>query len=448
MDVDLEQLLDIEQSAFEQRLALEFQQLSLALEASSSSDLLRSNLDDMLSEVVFDHKLFVKVCNLEAHFVNKKREHIEFFGGNLTGVEVVRFTSADRDKLFHDVLGVDENDLRDRLYALRDAHGRHVINQEWQVTKDVFNIACLWLIHGFIRSSSLDAKLRYEAQIRLGCYLYYKFLTSLLAHYFKYPADRQVAQATYESLTLKFALKQFGSWWQTIRDLSEKTLGSESPYRRDLERMDDDARVLYIIANLQGRIRDMLKNIYKEFLRVHSSGQKIVSTSALVESDGEMVLRDNTKNPGVYARYLKSIIADKNTFIRPELMDVIASVMHTLSRRLLQQSLEWTSDNYLSQQSRQIEEAVDIVLEHAIEYMSLNRTVQRADLANLIDKLRGAYMSSRSTDPKLILARQAIGELVKSATGSRNESMVATVRTSWMLYVVSRAFSMHFYATR
>lgn len=409
---------------------------------------IRELLDEILTDVVFDHALYAKVCSLEAQFVNKKQEHIEFFGGNLTGVEVVRFTASDRDRLFHEVLQVDEQDLRERVYALRDDHGAPLINQEWVVTSDIFNIASIWLIHGFTKSKILDEKQRHEACIRVGCYLYYKFLTSLMGHYFKYPADRQVAQATYESLSLKYALKQFGSWGETIRDLSEKTLGKESPYRHTLETMDDDQRVIRVVGDLQGRIRDMLKNIYAEFLRVHQSGHKIISTSSLVESDGEMILKDNTKNPGVYARYLKSIIADKNTFIRPELMEVITSVMHTLSPRLLLQTLEWTSDNYMRNKDNRIEQAVDIVLEHAIEYMSINRTVARADLAGMIDKLRGAYMSSRSTDSKLLEARIVIGDLVREATGSRNESMIATVRTSWMLYVTSRALAMSFYATR
>lgn len=402
-------------------------------------------LDEYFVDVKFDHALYAQVCNMEAQFVNKKQEHIEFFGGNLTGVEVVRFTPSDRDRLFHEVLRCDENELREKLYALQDEHGKPLINQDWAVVSDVFNVACVWLIHGFASSKILNEAQRHEACVRVGCYLFYKFLTSLLAHYFKYPADRETAQATYEALSFKYALKQFGSWGETIRDLSEKAVGKESIHRAVVEQMDDDARIIRMIGDLQGRIRDMLKNIYAEFLRAHQSGNRIVSTSSLVESDGELILKDNLRTPGVYTRYLKSIVSDRNTFIRPELVDVIASVMHTLAPRLLLQTLEWTSENYLKARDSRIEQAIDIVLEHAIEYMAINRTVARTNIAGMIDKLRGAYMSSRSTDHKLLEARQLIGELVREATGSRNDSMVATVRTSWMLYVVARSYSMRYY---
>jgi hypothetical protein len=406
---------------------------------------IRDLYDELFVEVSFDHTLYAKVCNTEAQFVNKKQEHIEFFGGNLTGVEVVRFTQSDRDKLFHDLLHCDENELKERVYALKTDQDKPLINQEWVVTSDVFNISCIWLIHRFDRSTILSERERHEAKVRVASYLFYKFLTSLLVHYFKFPADRDTAQATYEMLSYKYALKQFGSWGETIRDLAEKAVNKESIYSSVVEKMDDDERVVRMIGDLQGRIRDMLKNIYATFLKAHQGGHRISTTSALVESDGEMILKDHLKSPGVYARYLKGIVSDRNTFIRPELLDVISSVMHTLTPRLLLQTLEWTSDNYMKVSDGRIEKAIDIVLEHAIEYMQINRTMVRTDLAGMIDKLRGAYMSSRSSDLKLLEARQLIAGLVKEATHTRNESMIATVRTAWMLYIVSRAYTLRYY---
>lgn len=409
---------------------------------------LRDLFEAMLPDVVFDHKLYAKVCEMESRFVNKKQEHIEFFGGNLTGVEVVRFTDSERDFLFHDVLGCDEMDLQGPIFALKDTHGKPVINQDWARASDVFNLASIWLIHGFHKSTILNEAQRHEAKVRIACYLIYKFLTSLMQHYFKFPADRETAQAAYAALSYKYALKQFGSWGETIRDLSDKAVAKDSVYRYVIEKMDDDVKVVNCIQDLQGRIRDMLKNIYSELVKAAEQGNKIVSASSLVESDGELILRDNAKSPGMYARYLKGIISDQNTFIQSELVDVITSVMHTLSPRLLMKTLIWTSENYLTSKDGKIEKAVDIVLEHAIEYMATNRTVATSDIAGMIDKLRGAYMSSRSTDHKLLEARVLIGQIVKDATGSRNESMIATVRTAFMLYVTARAHAMRFYASR
>jgi len=409
---------------------------------------IRGVFETICSDVHFDHALFKKVCDMEAHFVNKREEHIAFFGGAVTGVQVVRFTDADRDVLFDNILNANDAELETALYALKDHTGKAVINPDWQVSSEIFNIACVWIMHGFKTSHQLSDIEKHEAQVRVCCYLYYKYLTSLLFKYFKFPADPEIAQATYAQLTYKFILKQLGSWGATIRYMAEAAVAKDGIHAKTLDKMDDDTAVLYMVTNLQGNIRDALKNIYAEFIRVYNSGARIVSTSALVESDGEMVLKESSKNPGVYAKYLKTIINDRNSFIRQELMDVVSHVMHTLAPRMLTQTLVWISDNYQNAKNRDVDVAVDIVLEHALEYMSTHRELMHADLATLVDRLRGAYMSSRSSDDKLLQARSLVDGLVKAATGSKNDTTVGAVRTGVMVYIVLRAYSRNHYTNQ
>ena len=385
---------------------------------------------------------------MEARFVNKREEHIAFFGGAVTGVQIVRFTDADRDLLFTDILEINDDELENALYSLVDHSGKPVIRQDWIVSSDIFNIASVYLMHGFRTSHLLDDDKKHEAQIRVCSYLIYKYLTSLLYKYFKFPADPEIAQAAYAQLSYKFILKQLGSWGATIRYMAENIVAKDSIHHTTLDKMDDDTAVLYVVTNIQGNVRDMLKNIYAEFARVHSSGIRITSSSSLIESDGEMILKESTKNPGVYAKYLKTIISDKNTFIRQELVDVICNIMHTLSPRMLMQTLVWISDNYQNTKNKSIDTAIDIVMEHALEYSQTHRELLRNDLPNLIDRLRGAYMSSRSTDEKLLEARRLVDKIVKEATGTSNDTAIAAVRTGAMLYCVSRAYARQHYASQ
>lgn len=395
-----------------------------------------------------DHALYHHICDMEARFVNKKQEHIEFFGGTLTGVHVVRFTDTDRDRIFSEILNTDEGDLETAVYSIPFIKGKQGVNRSWMISSDIFNISCVYLLHAIEHGTSLDENQKHEAKIRVCSYLFYKFLTSLLYQYFKYPADPEVAQATYANLTNKFALKQFGNWHSTIRDLAEKAVDPKGIHEECIKNLEDE-RVIYFLNDTQGRIRDMLKNIYSVFDRLNREGVRITSSSSLQESeDGEMILKENTKSPGVYARYLKTIISDRNSFIKQELVDVIVSIMHTMSPRLLMQTLEWTSENYQKVKNGEIDQAVDIVMEHAIDYLSGDRSSNRNHLLTLVDKLRGAYMSSRSTDEKLLKARDLIERIVKNATHSRNDSGIAAVRTAWMLYIVLRAYSKNHYSSR
>jgi hypothetical protein len=80
--------------------------------------------------------------------------------------------------------------------------------------------------------------------------------------------------------------------------------------------------------------------------QVRLSGGKINSVSAVVGVDGEEILRDKTKGPQVYTNYLKSIVADKNSFIRDELLLLITKIMPAATQKHLTSSLEFLSDNY------------------------------------------------------------------------------------------------------
>lgn len=394
------------------------------------------------SDLVFDKKLYAIACNLQETFVSRDRQHIEFFGGPLTGVHKVRFIDSDRDKLFDMLLAADEYVIKDDLYALRDEHGKAIINQNFLVSSDVFNLSCAWIMHRFSTTQDLDEDQAEDAKIRIGMYLIYKFLTSLLSHYFQYPADQAVARAAYDSLSLKFLLKQNGNWGTTIRTLVTNLVGKDGLYYEFLKRFDNDKDIINMINDIQGRIRDMLKNITAVFYEVKSDNSKVSVSAVFQEIEGEVFLKEKTQSIGDYTKYIKRIISDENGFIKQELIDVVYNLMPTVNQRTLHQALSWSSRNYHGHHhTREIDLCIDLVMEHAIEHLSGNRTGLLKDVGNALTSLRGTYMSSRSTDIRLHRTREEVERLMKQATGVTNQNTLAALRTSWMLYIVVRAFS-------
>ena len=228
--------------------------------------------------------------------------------------------------------------------------------------------------------------------------------------------------------------------------MAQGLVGPDSIHLKTIDKMDDDYAIVKMLNDIQSRVKDMLKNIYKVFMEIHLHGGRIKSNTSFHEVEGEFELKDQTKSLGLYTQYLKRILTDQPSFIKDDLVDVVSNMMHTMAPRLLYQSLAWTSDNYKGNHDGMINGAIDLVMEHAIEYLSANRDVARTDIAHVLDKLRGAYMSSRSADTKLIKARLDVEELIRHATGSKNDNAVAAVRTAWMLYIVARAYTMRFYA--
>lgn len=399
--------------------------------------------DENCSHLKFDNKLAKKFSDYQIAFVNKNEDSMTFFGGNLIGVQVVRFTNQDKEKWFTDILEIDDILLEEKLIELPG------INQNFHISSDLFNLSAVWLIHRFMNSPLLHDKQKEQVLLDIALALNYKYLTSILYWWFKYPADPQVAAATYAQLSYKFAIKQYGSWYATLVARCNDFLDEKSIHYQVLKKFNDDGKIVYMLNDTQGRIKDLLKNYCSEFYKVKEQGLKIKSTSSLtLDNDGEQIVRDKTKNLLGYTRYMHSIITDKDSFIKSDLIDVIANVIHTMPPKLLVASLEYCSNNYRHVGASEIEELIDLTITHSFSYLNNNRNLLKDtnDLAALISKLRGVYMSSRSNEPDLILMRKKAEHIVKSATKIKNDNVIASVRTSLLLYLVLRSFCKNYYS--
>ena len=403
---------------------------------------IKTTFEEECHDLVIDTKLAKRIAQFQANFRTKNEDHIAFFGGKLIGVHVVRFMDSDSDEWFQDVLGgVDDQMLKERLIALPD------VNEKFHVSSDTFNLSCAWLLHA-LWSSHLDEETKSEAMVNVALILQYKFITSLLYHYFKWPADKAVAEATYAHLSYKFLIKNFDSWYSLLRFFSERLVAKDALHRRAIQQMDRDDDVVRMVNDIQSRIRDMIKNIYKEFMNVHKQGIKIHSSSAVVEFDGEEVLRDRTHGLQNYTRYIQSIVPDKGSFIRQELVAIIEKLMDSMNPRLFNECLEWMSANYQRQGAGIIEELLDDTLLHSFTYLQANTTLVRSthDLPGILSKLRGTYTSSRSTDPILLGLRSKAEKVAKLATNNKNSNTLAALRTGLLLYICLRTYTMHYYS--
>jgi hypothetical protein len=400
--------------------------------------------DDECAKLEIGPKLVKRLNAYQEGFVNKNEEHIQFFGGKLLGVQVVRFTEWDKDKWFNEILEVVEEPLADRLLALP------TINAEFHVSSNTMNLSCVWLAHAIFISKNLSDQEKHAAMIDIFLVLQYKYLTSRLTRHFQYPADPATAEATYAQLSYKFDIKVYGNWHATLRARAEAIIAKTSIHYHTIATLDDDFKVVYMLNDTQGRIRDMLKVMYNVFINVHNNKIRISTTSAVVEHDGVAMLKDKTQNLLAYGRYINSIITDKNSFIREELMSIVENLMHTMSPKLFRETLIWMSSNYRQNGAGLIEEVLNETLIHSFDYLSHNRDLVRnvSDIGGLLSKLRGVYMSSRSTDPVLFSLRGKAEKIVKQATRKDNVSIIASVRTGVLLYIVLRAMTMKHYTAQ
>lgn len=427
-----------------------FDDFLYGIESYQNNKNIRDVFDEVCVNFEINKKFVEELHRYRVAFANKNEDHIAFFGGNLLGTHVVRFTTTDSNHWFSYILNVDDIDLEERLHRLPSIDSkRRGDGKLFVVSSDVFNLSCVWLCHAIFRAPGLSNEVKQEAMVDVLLVLQYKFITSLLFRYFRYPADVNVATAAYNELSMKYDIKRYGSWGALLRARAENALSLAGIHRKTIERMDNDDKVAYVLTDIQSRIRDTIKNIFDVMSRIAKSGSNISSTSTIGNIEGEDILKEKKNSFAEYTNYINQIIHDKQSFMKVDLMEAIKRMLPTMQPRLFIQTLEWLSDNYVPSTIKEMQTYLNDVLVHSFEYLVESGSNLRGsiDLPELLIRLRGVYTSSRGEDPKLLYLRSTTEEYVTLATRNRNRNIISAIRTGVLLYIVARAITRHHYSS-
>lgn len=397
-------------------------------------------LDTNCTHLRFDIQLLKKINAYATAFRNRNEDHAAFFGGNLMGVHPVRFRNSDLNEWYDDILGIDDIYVRSQILKLP------TVKPEWVRGTDVMNLSCCWITHR-IFNSDLSPEQKHQGMLDTLLVLHYKYITSLMAHYFPFPADKSVALATYAALSKKYALKVHGSWNAMLIAKCEEIISKRSIHAMTIAKFNDDGDVQYMITDTQVRTRSIVKKMRAVFETVRQQDARIHSTRMTsIDVEGQQVLKDLSRNYSPYKRYIHHIVTEEKLWIKPELVQIIGSAMHTMPQDMLTDTLKYVSKHY-GRDKVNIADLLDEIIMHAVEYLVEEQSsfLRTNDLATMVTRLRANYMSSRSSDPSLLKIREETEILVRASIRSKNPSVIASVRTGFALYVVLLAFSMKHY---
>lgn len=403
-------------------------------------------LKDIFENECPDFEVNKELCkNIEQillSYINRNPDHAAFFGGNLLGVQTVKFLPSDVDKWFEKILDCDEGTLQDLIYTADN------VNREFEVSSNAFNVSCLWVCHK-VATPGLDKNLMRDTLVNILIYLQIKFVTGRLYRMFPYPADRAIAEATYASLTNKFAIKEHGTWYNFLKYRAMETISPTARTWRTIIGFNDNYEVVISLNSIQGQVRSMMKFYRRAMESVRVVGGKIISqSSTVVGHDGEEILRDRVNSVQKYLQYLKSVTTDRTSFIRQELVDVVCKIMPSAQQRYVISALEHISANFYKNDHSEYERIFELLLVHSFDYLNNNRSSVRHkdDLGAMLIRLRGAYTSARSSDADLMDLRQTFEKLIRPAIDSKTPAVLASVRTAVMLYLLARAYTMGHYS--
>jgi hypothetical protein len=215
-----------------------------------------------------------------------------------------------------------------------------------------------------------------------------------------------------------------------------------------LKSFNDDEKIIYLLNDSQGRLRDMMKNIYREFLKVKESGITYSKTSQvqLDEENGDS-FKDKTKGLENYKNYLFKIIDNPNDLIKDELINIILEIVPAITKIQLVKTLQYIHKEHNDQSKSYINHYLDLIIVYTYNAMIHDYSVMNSmkELPMFLSTLKGYYQSSKSREPELLELRDLGNKLVKDSTDIKTRITVTSLRTANFLYLILRTFTKHHY---
>lgn len=366
--------------------------------------------------------------------------YMEFFGSPYLGLQKVTFTTADRNEWFSDIFDVDEEELKENLHACK------LVNSEWSVVGDAFNLTIPYLLYR-VYHSKLDGKVKHQAMIDILCMYHYKCLTSIIHNDYPFQARRDIVLETYNRLSLKYDIKRYKSWRALIEARSEWILDPKTGIHAKsgaFTRMDDDKAIIYMVGDIQNRLRRAINDINKVFheVKTHTNIAKVDSSK--INLGDELSIKSVTKEVTQYSLYLDRILTEETSFYKEELATYAADVLDNVPRDKLAFIIQNFPAIYKNPKKPEYKEFAESVLLHLFEYLHTNG-IKKTNVYDVLTKMRGAYGAPRSKNDMVKVIRSLGDKIVADQTGVKTPQTITCLRTALSLYLVLRILSKDYY---
>ena len=390
---------------FRQQIALEA--LQTKSKASEAHFEIKKIMQEEMQHIRIDNKLAKDIGYYLKGFINRNEEHVNFFGGNLTGVNKITFSSEDRNFWLVDLLNLDDKVVKNRVRQLDH------IGDNWVRGTDAVNLGILYLIH-LLHHSKLDEKTKREAILNCLVVIQIKFLSSLLHGYFSYPCSEALALAVYEELSRKFYIKKYGTWLAILEARANDIYTKGEIHYKTIETFESDEDIQYFITDTQTRIKSMILNIFEVTMRLKDKGVGMNKSNMLVVQFGKIEVRDIERHFDEYLTYLNNTMQEPRAFIKAELIEIITDSITTMPGKLLNDCLLVMS-TLAQNDDRKLQEHTRETLIYLFDFLKKNKidVEDLSNLGNLILQLKAVFTASKTNSSTVIKLRDYFDSLVK-----------------------------------
>lgn len=347
------------------------------------------------------------------------------------------------------IAGLTNNEIKTQMKNIP------AINANFKTASDPFNVFAVYLVYKLMNSTIPD-KLKKDAAHSVLLLLEYKFFTSLVNHRFKYRPDEGTMIATYESVSGKFDIKQYGTWRNVLSVRADSFLSADSIHYATLISGGPDLKLLYVITDIQTRIRNQINIFTEEFMKIKETKDKIGEYSLTVKDDeGNQNIADLSST---YDTMIFNVYRDVMSiphFLDDTIIRLIVKFFSSLNNTNFRNTLIGFSE-YAVKQARSGQQLlvktidgvetdigaqaiISMIIQKTYRYLT-NTNVNIRDISSVIKSTKDVYGSSRVSDEGIVRVRNDMVYLINQIQNSTRESTVTSLRIAFVLYIVILAF--------
>lgn len=391
-----------------------------------------------IPDLKYDKKLYITIQKFRIGWMQKSDEYLEFLGGNLLGVQPIRFSTRDDSMFFTDILNLDLSTIKNDIYELDG------INPEWSVTSNPAYLTLGYLMHKFMTSKDIG---NYKDNaIREVYFIFaYKVISSKISHGFKYPADKNLAMATYEKLSNRFLIKKLGSWQAVFEYRSNDITDKKGLQYKNVTKYKTE-NATSMLMDIYGRINEAFKNVYKVMIDVRDSGGSMTTTTQLEMGEDGEVIKDMTNRPDMYISYLYNIIGSRNDLIKDDLLNLITITLPNTKIDVLKDTLFAISDSDTNK-ARGIDDIVDPIISISLKYLNSRQGNHdyTSDMLSTLTLLKNYWGGSKTTDPNIGKIKKYLDKLIVKTTNKKTKWVRSTTVLGVILYIFLRTIAKNTY---
>lgn len=388
------------------------------------------------------------VAKFMSERIDNRRETV--FG--ITSRSLVdKFIDGVKRRLFNPVssmtLGISNSEMKQIIKEIP------TIDDNFVVASDPFNVFTIWVTYNIL-NSKLDNKLKYQAAQSTLLLLHYKFFTSLVNYRFKYPANEAAMITTYESISNKFDIKVLGTWKKVMEKGADDAIDPVGIHGKTWTTFDNDLKIIYIITDIQSRLRSKINLFYEAYMQVKTEGDLIGSYDTVgtdTEGQKQIMANEHGIDIAVSSVYQDCMSVSRVVDIKAMKLavalfsairlDQLKQLIIAFSEECVKLAKLGADDKIIKDKETGAEILVgghvliQSIIQQSYRYCR-NNDIDIAIPSKFIRGVKDVYTSSRINEPGILQVRDSVMYHVSTLQGSTRESTVTALKAAFIIYIV------------